>query len=96
MSLSADIIIRLIEIKQELAELALESNFPAERVDLSDVGSSISSAIEKLEEIQEYRENPDTDYDELWTKQQRFFESVKRSQTNWIRTEIFSMLLENT
>lgn len=93
-SSTADIILRLIEIKQELTELANESNFLVERFDLTDVASSVDSAIENLEEIQKYRENPDTDYDSLWSSRLTFLKSVKRSQVNWIRTEIFSMLLE--
>jgi predicted translin family RNA/ssDNA-binding protein len=84
---------KLLEIKNDITGLILESPHLIEKADFTEISRFIESAVEKLEEVIEYQGNPETDYNHLLQKQQEFLESVRRSQKNWILTEIFSLML---
>lgn len=62
-------------------------------MDLCEIKGLISNLEECIETLQEYTSDPNTNYDELWEKKKDFAEQVQKSKEAWIRTEIFSYLL---
>ena len=65
-----------------------------ESIDLGEIKSDLQDVIEKLLAVQEYQQNPDTNYDELLEERKKEIKELRAAQTSWIQTEIFKMLLK--
>ena len=77
-----------------IKQLETEVNEAVERVDLADIRSDLESALEKLEALQCYQLAPSTDYNELWEAKKEELKAFTETRDAWIRTEIFSLLLQ--
>jgi hypothetical protein len=86
---------RVEKVIASLEVLQSEATSPVERVDLSDIRSDLDSALEKLQALQTYQESPETDYECLWETRKKELKEFEKARNAWIRTEIFSMVLQN-
>jgi chromosome segregation ATPase len=64
-------------------------------MDLCEIKNLISNLEECIETVQEYTSNANTNYEELWEKKKHFAEQVQKAREAWMRTEIFSYLLNS-
>ena len=66
---------------------------PAIRVDLSDIKSDLSRALEKYRALQASLNDPSTDWDALWSQKQREQKEFEVARDAWIRTQIITQFL---
>ena len=93
--MTSKIIERIEKAIASLQTLKSQVETPVERIDIADITSDLKSALEKLQALQSYQINSDTNYDELWEERKEELRAYQESRDAWIRTEIFTQILKS-
>lgn len=86
----------LERVMQKWKELQIDDEYnDCVYMDVCEIKGIIANLEECIENVKTYTSDPSTNYEELWESKKSFAEQVKKSKEAWIRTEIFSFLLNN-